>query len=129
MCGAYWCLGCLRAWFVWACRCVNTRIGQAKPLDGLATQDVAVDDFGHIRFCHAAVPNRVRIHDHRWAMLALIEAPGLVGANTAVQAAVGQRFLERLLQPIVRVRITRPARMTGLALIAADEDVSFERRH
>jgi hypothetical protein len=59
----------------------------------------------------------------------LIEAPGLVGANAAIEAAFGEGFLERLLQRFGPVRIAGAANMAGFAPVAADKDVFVEGGH
>src|SRR5262245_66328467 len=90
---------------------------------------MTIDDLGDIGFGDAAVPHGLRVHDHGWAVLALIETARLVRAHPPVQAALPERLLERLLQAIVGLRIAAAPRMAGLTLVAADEDVLLERRH
>lgn len=102
---------------------------QAQPGDRLAGHDVAIDDFVDIGFGHAAVPHAIRVDDDRGAMLTLVETPGAIGADAPVQSSGGQSLLECLLQPVFGIGVAAAARMTGLSLVAADEDVLFERCH
>jgi hypothetical protein len=106
--------------------CIHTLVRQAQTFDGLAADDVAVDDLGDVGFAHAAVPDGVGINHHRGSMLALIETSGPVGADRSIQPSLGQGFLERHLQPVSRIRITASTRMPRLTLIAADENVFSE---
>ena len=62
-------------------------------------------------------------------MFALVEASGLVGAYAAFQSLLRQFFLEQLLQFGLRVRVAASAWVSGLATVAANEDVALERRH
>jgi hypothetical protein len=78
--------------------CIEARFGEPKPFHGLPPDDVRLDDFIHIDFGDVAIPDCVRIDHDVWSMLALIEAAGLIGANLAFQAALGELLFEQLLQ-------------------------------
>lgn len=75
------------------------------------------------------VPHRFRVHDNGRAMLTLVEAAGLVGANFATDAGFGQHPLEFPLKIACSSRIATAAGVPCRALIAADEDVFGEFWH
>src|SRR5256712_2797984 len=77
-----------------------------------------------------AVPDGVRVDDHRAAVLAVVEATRLVRADLLVEPAGSQRRLELLQQ--LRRALARAVTLLGLRrpLVEADEDVLAKRgRH
>jgi hypothetical protein len=78
--------------------CIQAGIGQAKALDWLSANNVAVDDLVDVGFGDVAVPDGVGIHHYVRPVFALIEASGLVGAYPAFQASLGEFLLEKFLQ-------------------------------
>ena len=68
--------------------CVEAGILQAKPFYWPSAEDVGVDDLVDVGFCDMAIPDGVWIHDYVRAVLALIQAAGLIGAYSAFQAAL-----------------------------------------
>ena len=58
-------------------------IGQAEPLDWPTSDKVLVDYFGGVFRPDVAVPDSLRIDDDRAAVLALVQAAGLVDAHLA----------------------------------------------
>src|SRR2546429_562504 len=97
--------------------CVQAGVCQAEALDGLAAEDVRVDNLVDVGFGDMSVPDCIRIDHKVGAVFALIEAPGLVRAHSALQSALGQLLLEDLLEPGFGERITAPARMARRALV------------
>src|SRR5258708_18648033 len=69
-----------------------------QALDWLAADDVRVDDFIDISFGDVAIPDSVGIDDKIRAVLALIEATGLIGPHFAFEAAFRQFLLEYFLE-------------------------------
>ena len=65
-------------------RVVQDGIGDDQALDGTSADNVRIDNFIDVRGSNAAIPNAVRIYDHRGTNLALIEASRFVGAHFAV---------------------------------------------
>jgi hypothetical protein len=108
---------------------VDARVSEAKPFDRHATDQMTLDDLGDVGFRDAAVPHGVGIHDDRRTVLALIEAAGFIGAHAPLQLAIDEGLFESLLQPVAGVGIARAARVAGLTLVVADEDVSLEWGH
>src|SRR5215472_8711945 len=77
----------------------------------------------------AAVPDGFGINDDVGTVLALVEASGLVRADTAFESALGQLLLEEFLQAGFGLGIAASAGMACGTLVAADEDVMFEFGH
>jgi hypothetical protein len=100
-----------------------------EPFDRAIPYDVGFNDFPNIGECDVAVPYGVWINDDGGAMLALVEAAGLVGANRASDSRLIQQPLELALKVTSRGRIATAAGMSAGALVAADKDMLFEFRH
>src|SRR5688572_21701293 len=109
----------MRPWSLW----------HEQARDRAAADDVFLDDFVDVGLGHAAVPDIFRIDNDGRALLALIETAGLIGANAAVDAALGEGLLERLLQRLGPGRIAGAAHVAGLAAVATNEQVLVERGH
>ena len=87
------------------------------------------DNFIHIFKVNEAIPDGLRIdHDH-WAMLALIEASGLVGANNMLQSGILDGVLERAFELFAALGKTAWTRCLLVALVGADENVMLKFRH
>ena len=109
----------MRPWLFW----------EQEPLNRPAADDVLLHDFVDVSFGDVGVPDVVRIdHDVR-ALLALIEAAGLVCAHPPRQAVLGERLLEGLVQGAATVGIAAAARMSGRPLVGAHEEMPFEGCH
>src|SRR5262245_64110013 len=80
-------LTCLTRALMLARAGVYAGVGEPQTLDRPSADDVRFDDFFDIGLGDAAVPDGVRIDDHRRAVFALIETAGAVGANRAIQTA------------------------------------------
>jgi hypothetical protein len=110
------------------CR-VQARVGEAKPLDRFAAQDVRVYDLVYIGLCDVSVPNCFGINHDVRPVLALVEATGLIGAYSALQPAFGKLLLEEFLQPSFRSWIAASSRVARRTLVSADKDMLFEFGH
>jgi hypothetical protein len=108
---------------------IQAGIGQAESFDWLTCDDVGVDDLVDVGFGNVSVPDGVGVDDDVRAVLALIEASGLVGADAAFQSTLGEFLLEKFLEPGFGGGIATSAGMACGALVSADEDVFFEFRH
>ena len=73
---------------------VQAGFGQPETFNGLAADDVRVDDFFDIGLSDVSIPNGIGIDDEVWAVLALIETAGLVGAHFALESAFRQFLFE-----------------------------------
>src|SRR5437868_13004887 len=101
---------------------------QPQPLHRLASYQVLLHDLLHVRLGDVAVPDGVRVDDHRAAVLAVVEATRLVRADLLIEPAGPQRRLELLQQ--LRRPLARAVTLLGLRrpLVEADEDVLAKRR-
>jgi serine/threonine protein kinase len=90
---------------------------------------VRVDDLGDVGDRHVAIPDLLGINDDRHAVLALIEAPGVVRTNLLADAARLELLLELVanLRPAFRHAAT--LRVVGGTLVDAHKDVALELRH
>src|SRR5262249_3663643 len=102
---------------------------ESQSFDRLSAYNVGVHDFIHISQSDSAVPHSFRVNHHVRTMLALVEASGLVCADTPVQAALGKFLLELLLQLRLASGIATSARMPRRAHVSTDENVALEFRH
>ena len=108
---------------------VQARVGDTQALDWLSADDVGFDNFIHIGFGDVAVPDCVGVDDNIGPVFALIEAAGLVGSHSALQAALRQLLLEQLLQLGLGGGIAAASGMACWALVSAHEDMFVEFRH
>ena len=60
---------------------VDARVGEAKALDGATGEEVLLDNFSSVLRLDEAIPDRFGIDHHGGAVLALIQAQGLVDAD------------------------------------------------
>ena len=109
--------------------CVDTGIRQAEEFDRTAADEVLGDDLADVVEVDEAVPDGLRIDDHDGAVLALVEAAGLVDADAVLEAG----FLGGILQggaELFAVLVAAAGAVGGVvALVEADEDVAFKIGH
>jgi len=86
---------------------VDARVGEAQALNRAAVHQVLLHNFGGIFGLHVPVPDCFGIDDDGGAVLALVEASGLIDAHAASQACL----LGNLLQPGVQFALS--IRSTG----------------
>ena len=110
-------------------RSIEAGIGQHQACDGLAAHDVRFDDVVHVRGGDVSVPDSIGIDDKIRAVLALIEAARLIGADLALQSSLCEFLLEELLQGCLGRGVTASPRMSRRTLITADENVFLEFGH
>jgi len=107
---------------------VKAIVGNKKSLDGTAADEVLADDLGHVFDFDPTVPDGFRVDDDGRAVLALLEASGLVDADAGDETGGLHGVLElgvKLAFPVGNTGGTRAAR---LAEISADEDVALKFR-
>jgi hypothetical protein len=102
---------------------IQTRIGNNQSLHGPAADDVRVHNFIDIGCGDAAVPHGIRVNHDRRTVLALVQAPGFVGANPAFDAALRQLDLEGPLKFAFAFGIAAAARVACGPLVGANEDM------
>ena len=73
---------------------VDAGIGQAQALDWPSADQVLGDDFGGVRRLDVSLPDRLGVNHHDWAVLALIQAQGLVNAGRPTKAGCPRKQLQ-----------------------------------
>src|SRR5665213_2651073 len=91
--------------------------------------EVLGDDFVHIFQMNEAVPDGFGIDHHRRAVLALVEAAGLVGTDEMLEASVFDGVLEGGFEFLAAVRQAARAGRGLVALVRTDKYVMLEFRH
>lgn len=95
----------------------------------LSTDNVRLDDLIHVGFGDKSVPNRFGINDDGRAVLALIEAAGLVRADSPFQSTLREFLLEQLLQLAFGQRVAASAGILRWTLVSTYENMFFKFRH
>src|SRR5205085_3832421 len=100
-----------------------------QALDDAPVHQVLVDDLVDVLLVHARVPDFLRIHDHHRALVAAVQAAGLVDPDLAL--AVELELLDALLGVFLHRlgAVARAAVFGSLALVEAEEDVVFVEAH
>jgi hypothetical protein len=108
---------------------VEAGVGESQALDGTAVEEMLGDYLFDVFQVDEAVPDGLGIDHDDGAVLALIEATGLVGSNVVPEAG----FLDGVLEGGFEFFAARvEAAGTGgafVAFVGADEDVMVEFRH
>ena len=106
---------------------IDACIGEPKPLDRPAADQVFRDNLFRVGRLHAAVPDSLRVHDDGRSMLALVQASGLVDAHRRAQAGGLGKLLKLRKQLALSIAGTGwPGSARG-TLIMTDEDMAFKR--
>jgi hypothetical protein len=109
-----------------AIRVVEARAADLKVVDDHAALDGSFDDPRDVLDGNTPVPYPLRIDDHRGAMLALLEAAGVVRTDERPQSCLLELDLERIAQDLLTGRVATPSLVAGLTDVTADEDVVGE---
>jgi hypothetical protein len=112
---------------MWAGLSVDAFVGQTKPLHRAAAYEVLVDDLGGVFRPDVAVPDGLRVDDNSGAMLALIQAAGLVNADARAEVGGLDKLLDGCMEFGLTVGVAGGARCILGAGIGADKYVSFKR--
>jgi hypothetical protein len=107
---------------------VEAGVGDAEALDGAVVEEVLGDDLVDVFEVDVAVPDGFGIDDDDRAMLALVEAAGLVGADVVLEAGFLDGVLEGWLELLTAAGEATWAHGGFVALVGADEDVVVEFR-
>jgi hypothetical protein len=108
---------------------IEAFVGKDQTLDGFAVHDVGFDDLVDIGGGDASVPDAIGIDDDGGSVLALVEASRHIGAHAFFETAQREFLLEEELQLGLARGIAAAARMSGFALIAANEEMLLELGH
>jgi hypothetical protein len=107
---------------------IDAGAGKAEAFDGTAVEEVLLDNLFGVAGFGEAVPDGVGINDEDGAVLALVEAAGLVDADAVLEAGGFDGILEGAAKFL---RVLEAAAGAGglVALVETDEDVVFEGWH
>src|SRR3954469_16531495 len=128
-CGAWSLTGHCFPWLVRTCCRIQAALSDDQPAYRLVANDVRVHDLVQVLFTHAAIPNRFRIDDHVWPVLALIKTAGFIRTDFSFEPSFRELCLQGFLQLSLATWIAAPARTGSIAHVRADEYVSFKFRH
>jgi len=106
---------------------VETLVGQAQAFNWTAGDEVLIDNLGGVFRADVAVPDSLGVDDDGSAVLALIEAAGLVDAHARVEAGSLDELLNSGVQLGLAVGVARGARGVFGAGVGADKYVAFKR--
>ena len=109
--------------------CIETRISDAQAFHRTFANDVRLYNFVHVREGYIAVPDAFGVHHDGWAVLALVQATGLIRPHLGLNSDLGQLGLEGAVQVAAGGRVAATARMSLGTLVAADKDMFFKLRH
>ncbi len=104
-------------------------LGLEQPLDDLATDEVLVDDLGDVVDGDVAVPDLLRVDDNAYAVFALVEAPGVVGAHDLRDATSRELGLEPVSHLDTALCLAGTLRVVCRALVGAHEHMTLKARH
>ena len=107
---------------------VEAVVGDDEALDRVSGDEVFPDDLGHVFDCDAAVPDGFGIDDDRGSVFALLQASGLVNADTDGEACGLHRIFEAGVELAFAVVGAGRPRAARLAKISADKNVALEFR-
>jgi hypothetical protein len=108
---------------------VDAGVRQAEAIDGTAVEEVLVDDLLGVMGVGEAVPDGFGIDDEDGAVLALIEASGLIDADAMLEAGGFDGVLEGSAEFLAVFGGAAGAGGGFVALVQADKKVVFKDRH
>jgi hypothetical protein len=108
---------------------VDAFFGKHEAFYRPAVHDVGFDNFFNVRGGDAAVPDGIGIHHDRGPVFALIETARHIRAHSFLEPAESEFLLEEELKLGLARGIAAAARVSWLALIAADEKMLLELGH
>ena len=108
---------------------VDAGFGQTEALDGATADKVLGDNFFGVASVDEAVPDGFRVDHHDGAVLALVQATGLIDADFALEAGGLDGILQDSLELLAVLAGAAGSGGGVVALIEADKDVAFEVGH
>jgi hypothetical protein len=108
---------------------VEAGFGKAEALDGAIVEDVFGDDLVYVLELDESVPDGLGVDDDHGAVLALIEATGLIGSDGVLEAALLEGFFEGVFEFFAAAEPATGPRGRIIALVGADEDMVVEPGH
>ena len=107
-----------------------SREPQSQPLDRTAVFQVFLDEFGNVLYLYARVPDALRVDDQGGAHRARTQASGTGHGRIRSEFVIrAYRLCYRLRDFDASFALTTAHRVSGRALIDADENMSFDVFH
>jgi hypothetical protein len=108
---------------------VDAGVVKAEAIDGTAVEEVLVDDLLGIVRVGEAVPDGFGIDDKDGAVLALVEAAGLIDADAMLEAGGFDGVLEGATELLAVIMAAAGAGGGFVALVETDKEVVFKDWH
>jgi hypothetical protein len=108
---------------------VQAIVGDQEVGQDLAPEDSLGDNARHILDLDAAIPDALRVNHDRWAVLALLEATGMIRTRQRTESGLLECDLEGLPQLLMSVRVTAPSLVAGRTNVTANENMMREGWH
>jgi hypothetical protein len=105
---------------------VDACVGQAQAFDGLAADQMLLNDLRSVAGLHVSIPDGFRIDNNHRSMLALIKAKRFVDTHFGCETGGFRQLLQLGKQFALAVRSTGRARSVGGANVVTDEDMMFK---
>ncbi len=103
--------------------------GHEQAFHQLAFDDVSFHDLGDIGLASHPVPDSFRVNDEAWAIFAMIQATGLIGADNPLEPKPPDFLFEEGVQFHRPVRGTTPPWVFLGPFVNADENMMLESAH
>jgi len=108
---------------------IDAGVGEEEPFDRTAVYQVFLNDFLNVTLVDKTIPNGFGVDDEDWAVLALVQAAGLVNADAVLEAS-GLYGVFQGSPELFRVFVAAAGASGGVvAFVDADEEVVFKIRH
>jgi hypothetical protein len=108
---------------------VDAGVGKAEAIDGTAVEQVLADDLLGIMGVGKTVPDGFGVDNEDSAVLALVEASGLIDADAMLEAGGFDSVLEGAAKFLAIFVGAAGAPGGFVALVQADKEVMFKDRH
>lgn len=108
---------------------IDAGVGKAETLDGAAVEEVLLDDLLGVVGVGETVPDGFGVDDEDRAVLALIEAAGLIDANAVLEAGGFDGVLEGSAEFLAVFVAAAGAGGGIVALVEANKEVMFKDWH
>jgi hypothetical protein len=105
---------------------VDALIAQAQPFDRSPAHEVLFHNFRGICRTYVAVPNPLWVNDHRWPVLALIQASRFVDADCAAKPSRFGQLLQLRMQFALSIGGARGPGSTFRACVVTDKNMTFK---
>ena len=103
--------------------------GHQQPFDDFPFENMAFHEFRDIGFGSDPIPGALGINHDAGAIFAMIQTPGLIGANGSFYSKRSTSFLKKACKSFRSLIGTTPARIAFRSLIDTDKNMMGKSRH